>query len=148
MAKIARLREMTPKLPRDPDQLAQLPLWLYHRAPGDLARRSVLSRASTVRRPSWQASRASAADLLPGDKHFFFGGAVASARASISDEPAVEVVHPPSERLDSSSAPATSAVTFLSFDINAQHAPRGKQSLYTASIAPIMTHSWRNDADI
>src|SRR5450755_152447 len=71
MAKIARLREMTPKLPRDPDQLAQLPLWLYHRAPGDLARRSVLSRASTVRRPSWQASRASAADLLPGDKHFF-----------------------------------------------------------------------------
>jgi hypothetical protein len=35
------------------------------------ARRSVLSGASTVRRPSWQASRASTADLLPGDKRLF-----------------------------------------------------------------------------
>ena len=50
---------------------AQRPLWLYHQAPGDRARRSVLSRASTVRRLSWQASRASAADLLPGDKRLF-----------------------------------------------------------------------------
>ena len=51
-----------------------------------------------------------------------------------SDEPAVEVVHPPSEGLDSSSAAATSAVTFSSFDINAQHYSGG-QSLYAASIA-------------
>jgi hypothetical protein len=29
------------------------PLWLYHQTPDDRARRSVLSVASTVRRPSW-----------------------------------------------------------------------------------------------
>src|SRR5450631_2736734 len=34
---------------------AQRPLWLYHQATGDRARRSVLSGASTVRRSSWQA---------------------------------------------------------------------------------------------
>src|SRR3981189_51666 len=47
---------------------AQRPLWLYRQTPGDSARRSVLSEASTVRRVSWRAFRASAADLLPGDK--------------------------------------------------------------------------------
>jgi hypothetical protein len=48
---------------------AQRPLWLYHRAYGDRAPRSVLSRASTVRRSSWQAAHEAVADLLPGDKH-------------------------------------------------------------------------------
>jgi hypothetical protein len=50
---------------------AQRPLWLYRQAPGDRARRSVLSEASTVRRVSWRALRASVADLLPGYKRFF-----------------------------------------------------------------------------
>jgi len=45
-----------------------------------------------------------------------FGGAGASARASITDEPAVEVTHPPSERLDSSSATVANADIFRSFD--------------------------------
>jgi len=40
-------------------------------APGDRAQRSVLSEASTVRRPSWQASRASAADLGRPDNRLF-----------------------------------------------------------------------------
>jgi hypothetical protein len=39
-----------------------------------------------------------------------FGGSGASAHASISDEPAVEVAQPPSERLNKSSAPAASAL--------------------------------------
>jgi hypothetical protein len=56
--------------------------------------------------------------------------------ASIGDEPAVEVAHPPSERLDSSSATAASAVTFPSFDINAQHVFRG-QSFDAASIGQL-----------
>src|SRR5215470_16588741 len=42
-------------------------------APGDRAQRSVLSEASTVRRPSWQASRASAADLVRPDNRLFSG---------------------------------------------------------------------------
>src|SRR5271156_929191 len=50
------------------------------------------------------------------------GGAGTSARASIGDEPAVEVAHPPSERPDSSSAAAANGVVLPSFDINTQHA--------------------------
>jgi hypothetical protein len=46
-------------------------LWLYRLAPGGRVRRSVLSEASTVRRVSWRAFRASAADLLPGDKRLY-----------------------------------------------------------------------------
>jgi hypothetical protein len=46
-------------------------LWLYRLAPGGRARRSVLSEASTVRRVSWRAFRASAADLLAGDKRLY-----------------------------------------------------------------------------
>src|ERR1700704_2254339 len=49
----------------------QRPFWLYRQTPGDRARRSVPSEASTVRRVSWRAFRASAADLLPGDKRLF-----------------------------------------------------------------------------
>src|SRR6202158_2894746 len=41
------------------------------------------------------------------------GAGAASAGASISDEPAVEVAQPPSERLSNSSAPAASAVICL-----------------------------------
>jgi len=46
-------------------------LWLYRLAPGGRAQRSVLSEASTVRRVSWRAFRASAADLPPGDKRLY-----------------------------------------------------------------------------
>jgi hypothetical protein len=68
-----------------------------------------------------------------------FGSAGASARAAISDEPAVEVMQPSSERLDSSSAAATSAVTFPSFDINARRALRGTIMVCRQHCAPIMT---------
>jgi hypothetical protein len=46
-------------------------LWLSRLAPGGRARRSVLSEASTVRRVSWRAFRAAAADLLAGDKRLY-----------------------------------------------------------------------------
>jgi hypothetical protein len=78
------------------------------------ARRSVLSEASAVRRVSWRAFRASAADLPPGDKRLLSEAPV--PQTSINDEPAVEVAHPPSERLDSSSAAAANAVIFRLFD--------------------------------
>jgi hypothetical protein len=49
-------------------------------------------------------------------------------------------MHPPSERLDSSSAAATSAVTFPSFDINAQHVLKGGTIIVCRQhCAPIMT---------
>jgi hypothetical protein len=50
---------------------AQRAFGLYRLAAGGRARRSVLSEPSTVRRVSWRAFRASAADLLPGDKRLF-----------------------------------------------------------------------------
>jgi hypothetical protein len=48
-------------------------------------------------------------------------------------------MHPPSERLDSSSAAATGAVTFPYFDINAQHALRGTIIVCRQHCAPNMT---------
>lgn len=42
-------------------------LWLYRQAPDDRAWRTALSLASAVHRPSWQASRASAARLARPD---------------------------------------------------------------------------------
>jgi hypothetical protein len=63
------------------------PLWLYHQTPGDRARRSVLSGASTARRQSWQASRASAADLPSGDKRLFSEApALPPARPSVMSQ--------------------------------------------------------------
>ena len=63
----------------------QRPFWLYRQTPGDRARRSVLSEASTVRRVSWRAFRASAADLLPGDKRLF-SAAPQPARPSVMSQ--------------------------------------------------------------
>jgi hypothetical protein len=63
------------------------PQWLYPLAPGDRARRSVLSEASTVRRVSWQAFRASAADLLGGNKRLFSEATVPQpARPSVMSQ--------------------------------------------------------------
>jgi hypothetical protein len=62
--------------------------WLYHWAPGDRARRSILSEASCVHQASWRASRASAADLLLGDRRLFSGGPVPQpARPSVMSQP-------------------------------------------------------------
>jgi hypothetical protein len=68
------------------------------------------------------------------------GGAAASARASISDEPA-DVAHPPSEKLDSTSAAAANAVIFVSFDIPLDIQPR--RSLSGEHCGPIMTIAGR-----
>ena len=55
-------------------------------------------------------------------------------------------MHPPSERLDSSSAAATSAVNFPSFDIYAQRALRGDNHCMPPALRANYDHSWRNDA--
>jgi hypothetical protein len=48
---------------------------------------------------------------------------------SISDEPPLEVVYPPSDRLDSSSVAIANDVVLLAFDINAQLALRDSPSV-------------------
>jgi hypothetical protein len=66
---------------------ASRPLWLYRQTPGDRARRSVLFEASTVRRGSWRAGRASA-DLPPGDKRSLSEAPVSQpARPSVMSQP-------------------------------------------------------------
>jgi hypothetical protein len=50
-------------------------------------------------------------------------------------------MHPPSERLDSSSAAATSAVTLPSFDINAQRALRGDNHCMPPALRANYDHS-------
>jgi hypothetical protein len=80
---------------------ARRPLWLYREMPGDRAWRTDLSLASTVHRPSWQASRASAA-RLPRPDYRSFSDALSGA----------------SDTTDSSIADAANAVNLPSFGID------------------------------
>jgi len=66
---------------------ARRPVWFYRQMPGDRARRSVLFEASSVRRGSWQAYRASA-DLLPGDRRLLSEAPASQpARPSVMSRP-------------------------------------------------------------
>jgi hypothetical protein len=122
-------------------QLAQRPLGLYRRALGGRAQRSVLSRASTVHRPSWLAPPASAPNLLAGDKRLLSGLPVPRpARPTVKS-------HSRRARGSTTSALPQQAPLFFAHSTHTQHPwkviPRALRANYDHQPGPAAVPYWR-----